>query len=68
MVDEKLNEAYYQSDHLWTGGKAIRELHKITPIPKKDVKPLLAKQGLWKVTIPPPKDINNPLNVYMKRC
>ena len=68
MVDEKLNEAYYQPDQLWTGGNAIRELHKITPIPKKDVRPLLAKQELRKVHIPPPNEINHPHNVYIKRC
>ena len=34
MTDEKLNEAYYQLDHLWGGGKTIREMHKITSIPK----------------------------------
>ena len=60
MTDERLNEAYYQSDHLWTGGKAVRELHKTTSIPKKDVKPWLAKQALWQVHIPPPKEINHP--------
>ena len=47
MSDKKRDGAYYQPDHLWTGGKAIRELHKITPLPKKDVKPWLAKEALW---------------------
>ena len=28
--EEKLYQAYYQPDRLWTGGKAIKELHKIT--------------------------------------
>ena len=37
MTDEKLNEAYYKPEHLWTGVKVIRELHKITSVPKKDV-------------------------------
>ena len=60
MTDEKLNEAYYQPDQLWTDGKAIRELHKTTSIPKRDVKPWLAKQALWQVHIPPPKEINHP--------
>ena len=33
MTDEKkLYQAYYQPDLLWTGGKAIKELHKITPM------------------------------------
>ena len=26
--EEKLYQVYYQLDHLWTGGKAIKELHK----------------------------------------
>ena len=30
ITDEKLNEACFQPNHLWTGCKAIRELHKIT--------------------------------------
>ena len=30
-------------DHLWIGGKAIKELHKITSIPKMDFKLRLAK-------------------------
>ena len=58
MTNKKLNEAYYQPDHLWTGGKAIRELHKITSIPKKDVEPWLAKQALLQTDIPPSKEIN----------
>ena len=37
MTIQKLNEAYEQPDHLWTGGKAIRELHRSTSIPKKHV-------------------------------
>ena len=48
MSDEKLKEVYYQLDHLWTGGKAIRELPKISSIPEKeDVKSWLEKQTLW---------------------
>ena len=49
MTDKKLNQAYYQPDRLWTSGKAIRKLHKITSLPKKDVKPWLAKQALWQI-------------------
>ena len=33
--EEKLYQAYYEPDRLWTGGKAIKELHKITSMPKK---------------------------------
>ena len=61
MVDkEKLYQAYYQPDRLWTGGKAIKELHKTTSMPRKDIKPSLAKQVLWQVHIPPPWEINHP--------
>ena len=58
--EEKLYQAYYQSDRLWTGNKAIKELHKITPMSKKDIKSLLTKQAIWQVHIPPPKEINHP--------
>ena len=57
---KKLYQAYYEPDRLWTGGKAIKELHKITSISKKDIKSWLAKQALWQVHIPPPKEIHHP--------
>ena len=60
MAGKKLNESYYQPDHLWIGGKGIRELHKITFIPKTDIKRWLAKQALWQAHISPPKEINHP--------
>ena len=59
MID-KLYQAYYQPDHFWTGNKAIKELHKITSMSKKDIKSWLAKQALWQVHIPPPKEMNHP--------
>ena len=58
--EEKLYQAYYEPDRLWTGGKAIKELHKITSMSKKDIKSWLAKQALWQVHIPPPKEIHLP--------
>ena len=46
MIDkEKLYQAFYQSDRLWTGGKAIKELHKIASMSRKDIKSWLAKQA-----------------------
>ena len=33
--EEKIYQAYYQPDHLWTGKTAIKELHKTMPISKK---------------------------------
>ena len=61
MTDkEEIYQAYYQPDHLWTGGKAIKELHKITSMLRKDIKSWLAKQALWQVHIKTPKEINHP--------
>ena len=47
MTDEKkLYQAYYQPDCLWTGGKPIKELHKIVSMSRKDIRLWLAKQAL----------------------
>ena len=58
VEEDKLYQAYYQPDHLWTDGKAIKELHKITSMSKKVIKSWLAKQALCQVHIPPPKEIH----------
>ena len=58
MTDEKLNQTYYEIDHLWPGSKTISELHKITSISEKYLKLWLAKQALSQVHIQPPKEIN----------
>ena len=39
MTGKQLNKAYHQPDHFWTGGKAIRERHKIASMSKIDFKP-----------------------------
>ena len=57
--EEKLYQAYYESDRLWTGGKAIKGLYKITSMSKKDIKSWLAKQALCQVLIPPAKVIHH---------
>ena len=54
--EEKLYQEYYQPDRLCTGGKAIKEQHKITSMSKKDIKSWLPKQ----VHIPSPKEIHHP--------
>ena len=58
--EEKLYGAYYEPDRLWTSRKAIKELHQITSLSNKDIKSWLAKQTLWQVHIPPPKEIQHP--------
>ena len=55
----KLYQVYSQPERLWTGGKAIKELHKITSMSRKDIRSWLAKQALWQVHIPHPKEIHN---------
>ena len=57
--EEKLYQAYYQPDRLWTGNKAIKELHNLTSMSKKYIQPWLAKQALWQSHIPPPKEIHH---------
>ena len=64
MIDEeKLYGAYYQPDRLWACGKAIKELHKMTSMPRKDIKSWIAKQALSQAHIPPPKLINHHYDV-----
>ena len=55
----KLYQVYSQPERLWTGGKAIKELHKTTSMSRKDIRSWLAKQALWQVHIPHPKEIHN---------
>ena len=57
---EKIYQACYQPDRLWTCGKAIKELHKITPMSREDIESWLAKQALWQAHIPLPKEIHHP--------
>ena len=57
---EKFAEVYYKPEHLWTGNKAIRKLHKETCLSKKDAKSWLGRQVFWQVHIPSPKSINHP--------
>ena len=58
--EEKLNQVYYQPDHLWIGRKIIRQLEKIISMLRKDIRSWLAKQALWQVHMPTPKEINHP--------
>ena len=36
--EEKLYQAYYEPDRIWTGGKAIKELDKIRSMSKNNIK------------------------------
>ena len=59
-MHEKFTEVYYKPEHLLTGNKEIRKLHKETGLSKKDTKVWLAKQAFWQVHIPSSKSINHP--------
>ena len=56
-MNKTFPEIYYKPEHLWTGNKAIRKLHKEA---KKDAKSWLAKQAFWQVHIPAPKSVHHP--------
>ena len=58
--EERLYQAHYQPDRLWTGGKAIKELHKIMSMSRKDIESWLAKKTLWQVHTSSPKEIHHP--------
>ena len=49
MMKEKLNADCNHFDQLWTHDMAMTELHKVTPIPKRDVRSWLAKYLLDQV-------------------
>ena len=38
FIEEKLYQVHYQADRLWTGGNAIKELHKITSVSEEDIR------------------------------
>ena len=59
-MEEQLSEMYYQPNNLWRSLRAIGKLHKLTGIPYKRVKEWLAKQALWQVHIPVPKQVDQP--------
>ena len=54
------SKEYYKPVNLWGGQKAIRKLFQNTGISKEIIKSWLAKQTLWQVHIPPPKNIQHP--------
>ena len=38
FIEEKLYQVHYQADRLWTGGNAIKQVHKITSVSKEDIR------------------------------
>jgi len=56
----KLQEIYYNPEHLWTGRKAIKQLQKASKMPLKVVEAWLAQQAFFQVYLPGPKKIDHP--------
>ena len=59
-MDAKLQEIYYDPEHLWTGRKAIKLLQKASGLKPKIVKHWLYNQAIFQVHIKPPKHIDYP--------
>jgi len=58
---DKLQEIYYQPNHLWIGNKAIEELKAHTKkLSKKKILEWLAHQALWQIHLPAPKEVIHP--------
>ena len=57
-MDEKFAEVYSKPEHLWTGNKAIRKLHKETGLSKKRYKVLVRETSILAGSSP--KSINHP--------
>ena len=59
-MDEKLKNIYYQSENLWKGKKAIKELKTLSGVTPKQIKNWLSRQAFWQVHLPGPKIVNRP--------
>ena len=55
-----MDKIYYQSNHLWKGQKAIKNLKKFSREKPKTVKQWLSKQAFWQVHLPAPKPVDRP--------
>ena len=55
-----MDKIYYQPNHLWNGGKAIKKLKEIIEEKPKAIKQWLSRQAFWQVHLPPPKHVDGP--------
>ena len=55
---EELSDVYDQPNHLWRGSRAVSKLHKVTRIPRKEVKQWFAKKTRWQVHLPVQKQVS----------
>ena len=57
---DKLQDIYYQPNHLWKGQKAIRKLQELSKERPAVIKKWMSPQAIWKVHLPPAKRVNRP--------
>ena len=57
---DKLQDIYYQHNHLFKRQKAIRKLKELSKEKLKVVKQWLSEQAIWQVHLPPPKHVDRP--------
>ena len=57
---DKLQDIYYQFNHLWKGQKAIKKLQKLSKEKPSVIKKWLSRQAIWQVDLPHPKHVDRP--------
>ena len=57
---DKLQDIYYQPNHLWKGQKAIRKLRELSKEKPSVIKKWLSRQAIWQVHLPPSKSVRRP--------
>ena len=67
MSNSKLQEIYYQPQHLWKGEKALKKLNTSSSLKPKQkaaqqatLKQWLSRQAFWQVHLPAPKHVERP--------
>ena len=55
----KLQDVYYQPQHMWKGQKALKELKK-NGFKSKEIRSFLSKQAFWQIHLPPPRKVIRP--------
>ena len=57
---DKLQDIYYQPNHLWKGRQAIKKLREFSKEKPAVIKQWLSRQAIWQVHLPPPKCVDRP--------
>ena len=57
---DKLQDIYYQPNHLWKGQKAVKKLRELSNKKSSLIRKWLSQQSLCQMCLPPPKCVNRP--------